>query len=102
MKKSFVVSFLLANSMGLIIAWVDSSPNWDDTGITVGMIFLAALICGFIAKSRPWLIALSVSLWVPIFNIVTAHNYAGLFALVPGFIGAYIGYFIKRTMNPGQ
>jgi uncharacterized membrane protein len=43
-----------------------------------------------------------VSLWVPIFNIVTAHNYGGLFALVPGFIGAYIGYFIKRTMNPGQ
>ena len=34
--------FLLmgAATLGMAIAWVDSRPNWDDTGITAGTLFL--------------------------------------------------------------
>ena len=37
---------LAAIALGLLIAWVDSAPTWDDTGITAGMIFLTAAVFG--------------------------------------------------------
>jgi len=99
MKKSFLIFFPLAVAMGLIIAWIDSRPNWDDTGISVLMILIAASICGYFADQRPWLIALAVSVWIPLNGIIGTHNYGGLLALAPGFIGAYAGYLARRNWN---
>jgi uncharacterized membrane protein YccC len=98
MKKQFIISLILAIAIGLIIAWIDTRPHWNDTGVTVFLVLLSALVCGYISSQKPWLISLAVSIWVPIFNIIIAHNYGALLALVPGFIGAYIGYLIRKTI----
>jgi predicted signal transduction protein with EAL and GGDEF domain len=95
-KISFIVYLSLAIIAGLVIAWIDSRPSWDDAGITVMMVLISALVLGFLASHKPWLIAILVSIWIPIFGIILSHNFGGFIALVPGFIGAYLGYFIKR------
>ncbi len=40
-RTMFWVLLAAAVAVGLLIAWVDSRPNWDDTGILVGAILLA-------------------------------------------------------------
>lgn len=99
MKKILYVWLILAIATGLAIAWIDSRPNWDDTGITVFMILFSAMLFGFLASEKPWLIALAVSIWVPLFENMSASNYGALFAFVPGFIGAYVGYYIKYLIS---
>ena len=98
MKISFLLSLLLAVVLGMIIARIDTSPGWDDAGISVFMIFAAASLCGFLAKEKPWMIALLVGAWIPLFNILTSHNFGSIIALVPGFLGAFAGYFIRRIL----
>ena len=95
-KRSFLFWFILSGVVGIIIAWIDSRPNWDDTGISVMLILLSALIFGYLASQRPWMVALAISIWIPLFSILISHNYGGLLALVPGFAGAYIGFFIRK------
>jgi hypothetical protein len=96
MKKTFILSLTLAITIGLVIAWVDSRPHWDDTGVSVFMILSAATLCGYLSTQKPWLIALAVGIWIPLFGVIAAANFGTLLALIPAFIGAYIGYFIKH------
>ena len=93
-RKSFLFWCILALLMGLLIALIDSRPKWDDTGISAALVFSIAIIFGFLTSKRPWIVALAVSIWIPIFSIVFSHNYGGFLALIPGFIGSYIGFFI--------
>ena len=98
MKISYRISLILAVIFGLIIAWIDSRPHWDDTGISVLMVLLASASIGFIANKTPWLIALLVGTWIPLYCILLFHNFGSLLALVPAFIGAFFGYFIKKQI----
>jgi hypothetical protein len=99
MKNAFYFSLILSVVLGIAIAWMDTSPGWDDTGISVFLILGAAVLCGFLAGKKPWLIALFVSIWVPFFNILTTHNFGSLIALAPGFIGAYCGWLIGKSLK---
>ena len=99
MKNYFYFSIVLAVILGIAIAWVDTSPGWDDTGISVFLIFMAAAICGFVANEKPWLITLLVGIWIPLFNILIAQNFGSLIALVPAFLGAYGGWLISRIIK---
>jgi len=99
MKKSFVFSVMLAAILGITIAWIDSRPNWDDTGVSVFMVLVASLLCGFLATQKPWLIALAVSVWIPLFGIVFTQNFGSLLALLPGFAGAYAGYGFRKLIR---
>lgn len=96
MKTRFLVILSLSNLVGLSIAWIDSRPNWDDTGISAFLVLTTAIIFGFFASKKPWLIALSVSIWIPLACLISAFNFGGILALIPGFLGAYIGYFIRK------
>lgn len=100
MKKQFIISLILAIASGLAFAWIDTRPHWNDTGITVFLVLLSALFCGYLSSQKPWLIALAVSIWLPLFNIIIAHNFGALLALAPGFIGAFLGYFVRRNLMP--
>ena len=97
------VVFALAIAAGLAIAYVDSRPHWDDTGITVFSMVIAAGICGLVAPRKPWLWAIGVGIWIP------AHTMAR--TLAPGSVvmlvllafplaGAYAGALVRRTMAP--
>jgi hypothetical protein len=96
MRKAFVVLLIPEIIAGVAVAWIDSRPNWDDTGISVLMVLVAAAIFGFFTSEKPWLTALAVSIWIPLFGILSAQNFGSLLALVPGFAGAYLGYLFKR------
>ena len=95
MKKISIIVLLLATITGWAIAWIDSRPNWDDTGISVMMVLLAAALFGYLSPQKPWLTALAVSVWIPLASIAISNNFGALIALIPGFIGAYFGYFVK-------
>lgn len=97
MKK---VLFVIAVAAGLFIAYIDSRPTWDDTGITAFSIFLLCALCGFINPRRPWIWALAAGIWVPLAGILLHQNYGGLLALVFAFAGAYVGMFARRLAGP--
>jgi len=63
--KRFVL-LVVALGLGFFITWVDSRPNWDDTGVTALAIFLCCCLLGAIESSRPWLWALAVGMWIPL------------------------------------
>ncbi len=85
--------------LGLLIAYVDSRPNWDDTGITVLALLMTTGVLGAIGPERPWLWAIAVGAWVPAFDIASARNFGSLLALVFAFAGAYAGMGLRKAIG---
>jgi hypothetical protein len=100
------VLFLLALSFGLAIAWMDSRPHWDDTGITVGCLVLSAGLMGFAGPRRRWLSALAIGVWIPLHSIesqvvahtVTLKTFSYLVILLFPLAGAYAGRGLRRLV----
>jgi hypothetical protein len=101
-KEPAVPKVLLpaALGLGLLIAYVDSRPNRDDTGITALALFAGCGLWGFLGPNRPWLWALAIGLWVPAFGIASAGNYGSLPALLIAFAGAYAGMAVRKAHLP--
>ncbi|HEX5240056.1 MAG TPA: hypothetical protein VFW20_03575 [Candidatus Limnocylindrales bacterium] len=89
-----------AVAAGLVIAWLDSRPSWDDTGITVGLLFVASAAAAFVAGRRPWLWALLVGGPLPLIEIAMDGTLASLIALTFGAVGAALGWAIRRGLGP--
>jgi hypothetical protein len=111
-RKNMMQKILLAVAvlMGLFIAFVDSRPTWDDTGITVGALLLSSGLLTLLGYRKPWLIALAIGLWMPAYEMFFSHQFslsAGfpilLFVLLVCFVGAYAGWVvrlgIRRTLH---
>ncbi len=98
-------------AVGLLIAYIDSRPSWDDTGITAGAMLLASGLMTLLGYRRPWLIALAIGLWTPLYETYLSHKFEFpgalvfpmLVLLIP-LIGAYAGrvarLVIQRTFHP--
>ena len=99
MGKSFILSVLFACIFGIGIAWIDAQPSWDDSGISAFMILLVSMLAAYMARRKPWLIALAVGAWIPIYGIIFIQNFGSLLALLPGIIGAYTGWWIEKIMT---
>jgi hypothetical protein len=100
MKAKFLVLFIISISVGLLIAWVDSGPNWDDAGIIAVFIFGTSMIFGFSIPRFAWLWAILDGTWIPIINILFHHQYATIIVLLIAFIGAYSGAALRRIFRP--
>jgi hypothetical protein len=89
---------------GLFITYVDSRPTWDDTGITAGVILLVCGLIALLGYQPPWLLALAVGAWIPLYGILVTHNFGSIIALIIAFIGAYAGWAfrigIRKVLNP--
>lgn len=89
---------------GLFIAYVDSRPTWDDTGVVAISILLVSGLIELLGYRRPWLVALAVGLWIPLRGILVTQNYGSLLALVFAFAGAYGGWLVRlavrKTLHP--
>jgi len=96
-RITLMQKILLAIAMmaGLFFAYVDSRPTWDDTAITVAVILLTCGLLALIGFQRPWLLALAVGMWLPLYEITITHGYASVIALVIAFIGAYGGWAVR-------
>ena len=84
---------------GAILAWLDSSPGWDDTGVTVGLLLLGSATFGALRPSWAWAAALAIGAWIPVLEIPYSHNFGALAALAFAFAGAYGGAFARRLVS---
>ena len=92
----------LAVLTGLFIAFVDSRPTWDDTGITAGAMLLSSGLLTLLGYRRPWLIALAIGLWTPLYETYLSRNFRlpgailfPLLVLLIPTIGAYAGWAVR-------
>lgn len=99
MGTAVMIKILLpvAIGAGLLIAYVDSRPRWDDAGITALAIIASCGILGALSPGRPWLWALAVGAWLPLYYIATTRNFGSLVALGFAFVGAYAGMGLRRA-----
>lgn len=86
-------------AVGAAITWVDTRPTWDDTGISAGVVFLAAAALGAANPRHPWRWALAVGAWIPLFGILLHANYESVLALLVALAGAYGGAWIRRCLS---
>jgi hypothetical protein len=84
--------------VGLLIAYVDSLPKWDDTGITVFALVFCGGVLGLIVRRRPWLYGLAVGLWLPLRSIVLTHDFRFLAVLLFPLAGAYAGWGLQKLI----
>jgi hypothetical protein len=91
-----VLLAVAAAAIGVAIAYVDSRPTWDDTGVTVSLILLTAAIVAGISGRWPWLWALLIGVWVPLFEIRGEAGAASLVALLVATLGAIAGFGLVR------
>ena len=97
-EHRYWITIILALFLGIMIGWIDSRPNWDDTGITVGLVVISTFIIGFIFPRRPWIWAITVGIWIPMFDVLLQGNYGSIIALIISFIGSYSGAFIRKIL----
>lgn len=94
-----------AVTLGLAIAWVDSRPHWDDSGITAGMLVLSGGFLGLIGPRRPWLWALGIGVWIPLWMVVHATTVGSalgsLVILAFPMTGAYAGMAVRMAARAG-
>jgi hypothetical protein len=98
------ILLLIGALLGGTIAFVDSRPTWDDTGITVLALLLVSGLLASVSPRRPWKWALAVGIWLPFYEIYLTHHFGLLFVLIIPFIGAYAGaafnWMIRHAFHP--
>ncbi len=93
----------VAIAFGLAIAWIDARPNWDDAGITAGLLVLASAAFAVLAPRRPWRWALAIGIWIPLAAIARHGDLKMLIVLAFPLAGAYAGSALRRvTARPVQ
>jgi hypothetical protein len=85
-----------ALAAGLAIAWMDSRPTWDDTGITAAALFVASGLAALLGV-RWWLAALLLA--GPLVVAESSGMGVGL-ALPPAIalIGGGLGALLRRSV----
>lgn len=97
-RSTLLGALLLALAIGIGIAWIDSRPGWDDTGITAGLVFLSSAVLGAAAPRYPWAWALAIGGWIPLVELAQARNAGALLALAIAFAGAYAGWGARAAI----
>ena len=103
-KNWTVTSLVLlaaALGAGLFIAWIDSRPGWDDTGITAGLLCAVAAMLGTASPRRPWVWGCAVGGWIPLGGLFMRGDPATLLALVAALAGAFAGAGIRKLLDGG-
>jgi hypothetical protein len=93
------VYFMAALAAGLLIAYVDSLPHWDDTGLTVFALLLTSGIIGLLVQRRPWLFRLAIGLPLPLHAILVSGDFKMLIVLLFPLVGVYAGWGLHRLLQ---
>ncbi len=90
--------------LGLLLAYIDSRPTWDDSGILAGGLVVSAGLLTLLGFRRPWLAALAAGLWMPLYDIYRSHDFTMLIVLIFPLLGAYAGWAarlgIQKIFHP--
>ena len=93
---------LTALMLGMLIFMVDSSPGWDDTGVSAAMVLAASGLMGAIHPARAWVWALAVGSWVPLMGFTldpAGFHPTSVLALAFATAGAYAGAPVGRVLT---
>lgn len=91
--------FAAALGVGALLTWFDARPGHDDSGVSAGLVLIAAAAFGFLAPQRPWLGALLVAGGIPLVGILQHGNMGSLLALGVALVGAYLGMGVRRATD---
>ena len=92
-----ILVLVAAVVIGLAIAFVDSRPSWHDTGISAFALPAAGVLIGLMIRRRPWLYALALGIWIPLWGAIVNGNF-GLCLILPiPFAGVYLGWWLRRS-----
>jgi hypothetical protein len=97
-----LVLLVIGSASGILLAYIDSLPKWDDAGIIAGGLLLTSGLLTLFGFRRPWLLGLCVGLWVPLRGILTALDFSLLLLLIFPLLGAYAGFFLRSGLKMGQ
>ena len=97
-----VVGWVFAIAVAAALVGLDTRPNWDDTGIEAGLVFLAAFTAR-LAGARPFaLAALVVGGGIPAVNLVLGRGGASALALLFALAGAGAAEGLVRVLGVGR
>lgn len=110
MKKSlFWICLVISLAGGLFAWWIDSRN--DEPQAAVLVILVVTFVVGFLLPKRAWLWATIVGLCLPLGYLIGRSTgylpqipvepgwYASVIALIPAFIGAYVGALGRTVIN---
>jgi hypothetical protein len=92
-----ILVLVAALVIGLAIAYVDSRPTWDDSGISAFALPAAGVLIGLMIRRRPWLYALALGIWLPLWGALAKGNLGLLLILPIPFAGVYLGWWLRRS-----
>jgi uncharacterized membrane protein len=92
-----LVAGALAIIGGLAIAYMDSRPGYDDTGVAAVLLISVAAVAAAIGGTRPWLWAILVGAWTPLIEIPGGGSTGSALALVFAGLGAAVGFLARRA-----
>jgi hypothetical protein len=99
-RRQFVLLVPTALLLGALIALVDSSPGWDDTGVSAALVLTASGLMGALHPQRAWVWAFAVGSWIPLLGgAFDRFDYASLLTLVFALVGAYAGAFFGKRLT---
>jgi hypothetical protein len=90
-KVSSILAAAISVVGGFVIFLIDSSAGWDDTGITAGILFILAAVCGFLSPKRFWLWALLAGLWIPLNGFIKTQEFKYFLILLIPLAGSLAG-----------
>jgi len=92
-----VLSAAMALIAGVVIAWWDTRPSWDDTGVTAGLLATSSGLAAY-AGVRPWLAAALVA--GPILVAELRPSAPGvLLAGAITFVAAFAGAALREAVS---
>ncbi len=93
-RPTVLFGVVAALAVGLAIAWVDTRPTWDDTGITAGAVVIGSGLAA-VAGLRWWLSALCVAGPLAV-ALAMQGGGAALVVLILGVVGGLGGSAVRR------
>jgi hypothetical protein len=96
MRRGLLV---IGGAFGLVLGWVDSTPGWDDSGLSAASVLLLAMLLGVIDRSRPWVWGLCAGFGIPLWGIALHQNYGSLLGLIFALAGACAGASVRKTFD---
>jgi hypothetical protein len=99
LSLQFWILLVVSIISGILIGLMDTSLNWDDTGITVSAIIIISFLTGLARPGFAWLWALIIGGCVFGFNFAMKENMESAVALVFSFAGAFTGFLVRRLFS---
>ncbi len=101
-QRSQCILLAAGGCAGLLLAYLDSLPTWDDAGIIAGSLVCISGLLTLLGYRRPWLLALAVGAWIPLRGIITSLDLSLLLLLIFPFLGAYAGALVRSALWPDR